>query len=449
MTCIQYRNLGLSSVALALMSCTVSTDKLSNAVSSDGGIANVVASGTASLAKQCGLDVDCKSGIADGNASISGVASVDAFFQSVLNYQTKADTVSAQIDAQLASIRGDFGVAADVDLKAELMARFAENLEGGLTVRAEPAKCALDVRAALDVQAKCDASIDPGSATMMCQGSCQADVSTAVDCGSNAELRCTIAPPMGVCSGMCTGSCKAKLDAEARCDGMCRGSCSGSCSAYTDSDATQCAGSCDGMCQGSCEAQLMTEATCSGTCDGECTITAPGAKCETAIRAHCDVKASAMVQCNTRCEGQVVPPKAMAECEASARAETKLNVECTPPRLVLDYNLKAGVEAATQTRFVAGIQNLRVRMPALLASLEQANSVAAAGLGLAADAKVAVKEGIKAAEQAVVKADLRTVVGLACAAREVDHVADAIQASDERLAKSVRTCKDVKTAIGM
>jgi len=56
------------------------------------------------LAGQCGLTCP-KTGIVDGNASISGVASVDSFFQAVLDFQAKANNVSAGIDAQLAAIK--------------------------------------------------------------------------------------------------------------------------------------------------------------------------------------------------------------------------------------------------------------------------------------------------------------------------------------------------------
>ena len=56
--------------------------------------------------------MDCKGGgIVKGNASISGVASIDAFFQSVISFQAKADNVSAGINAQLAGdSQGDFGI---------------------------------------------------------------------------------------------------------------------------------------------------------------------------------------------------------------------------------------------------------------------------------------------------------------------------------------------------
>src|SRR5688500_7697534 len=101
------------------------------------------------LARSCGVDVDCKGGIVEGNASISGVASVDAFFQSVIDYKGKADNVSAEIQAQLAAIRGDFGLDAGADLKAALEAKVKANVEGAIEVKAEPARCTVDAQATL------------------------------------------------------------------------------------------------------------------------------------------------------------------------------------------------------------------------------------------------------------------------------------------------------------
>jgi hypothetical protein len=155
-----------------------------------------------------------------------------------------------------------------------------------------------------------------------------------------------------------------------------------------------------------------------------------------------------MIACNGRCEGQVVPPKGKAECEASARAQTKLDVECTPPRIVLDYALRTDTDADARSRFAAAMENLRESLPGLSARLEQAKSVSAAGSDLVSDARVAVKGGIQSAEKAVAKGDLRTIFGLACAAREVDNVADAIKDSSDRLAKSVHDCTGLKSAVG-
>jgi hypothetical protein len=123
-------------------------------------------------------------------------------------------------------------------------------------------------------------------------------------------------------------------------------------------------------------------------------------------------------------------------------------VECTPPRIALDYTLKAGVDVEAQARFVAAIENLRVSLPGLFATMEQASSVSAAGVDLVNDAKGAVKGGISAAAKAVTKGDLRTVFGLACAAREVDNVGSVIKDSSDHLDKSMHDCAGVRSAVG-
>jgi len=429
---------------LALGGCKAANDLAAQAEANAD-----ITSTAASLAKQCGIDVDCKAGIAEGNASISGVASVDAFFGAVLDYQTKEDQASADIDAKLDAVRADFGIAADADLKAELSAQIQQNLESGVTVHTEPASCAVDTQAVLDAQAKCDESIDPGKATVMCAGKCDVQADVQVDCGADAHLDCTINPGMASCSGSCSGSCSTQLSVAASCDGVCRGACSGNCNAFSDSAGTTCAGACDGMCQGSCEHTAMASASCTGSCSGECTVQAQSGTCQGAVSAQCEQSGSAMVACRGRCHGHVVPPKAKAECEAHARARAKLDVECTPPRLAVDYTLKSDADAQGQAHFVAALENLRARLPGLLAARERAGSVVGAGTDLVADAKVALKAGITTAEKAVVKGDLRTVFGLTCAAREADHVADVLKDSSDRLANSVRGCDDVKGALGM
>jgi hypothetical protein len=442
MTYKNYRKLVLVAIAAgALASCGKN-----NPLGGDGGL-GPIGDVAATLAKQCGIDVACKSGLAEGNASISGVVAIDSFFQSVLNFEAKADNVSASIDAQIAAIRGDFGLAANADLAAGLKAQISANVQGSLTIKAEPAKCEVDVQATLQAQAHCDAKVNPGSASVKCEGSCEVEADAKVDCGADATLMCTVTPPMGMCSGTCKGTCETKLSAAAKCDGTCKGTCMGNCSAYSDSGATQCAGSCDGMCMGSCEAALMAEASCSGTCSGECTITPPNGMCTGAIRAHCDAKANAMVDCKGRCDGSVTPPSASAECNASAKAEAKLNVECTPPRLAIAYSLKAGVDATAQAKFVAGIKNLQVRLPALLAAVAKANSVVDAGKGLTADGKAAITAGISSAAKAAGSGDLKLIFGLKCAAGELGNVAGEIKGSSDRLAASLKAAGDFTSAV--
>jgi hypothetical protein len=401
-------------------------------------------------AEGCGIDVECKgAGIAKGNASISGVASVDAIFQSVINFQAKADVVSADIDAQVAAIRGDFGIAADANLKAMLEAQISANVEGGLKVVAEPAKCQADIRASVAAKARCEGTVMPPMVMAECSGGCEVEANAMVKCDANADLRCTVTAPSVACEGECKGSCETMLTAKAACSGTCKGTCDGECSAYSDSGKAMCAGKCSGMCMGSCEAELAAEAKCEGTCKGECTVTKPSGGCEGGIRASCEAKADAMVMCEGRCDGEVTPPMVKAECEASVKAEAKMNVECTPPRLSVDYQLKAGVDAMAQAKFVAGVENLKVRLPALLASVKGAGLVVDAGAELVADASGQISAVAKDAVKIAVDGDLRAGFGLICAAGEAKNIGTTLEGSSKKLKDSVSAAASITGAVGL
>src|SRR5690349_4644778 len=64
------------------------------------------------LAEQCGLTCDAK-GIVEGNASVSGIPNVDAFFAAVVNFNAKASLVSGNIDAELLKIKAALGLEAN------------------------------------------------------------------------------------------------------------------------------------------------------------------------------------------------------------------------------------------------------------------------------------------------------------------------------------------------
>jgi hypothetical protein len=421
----------LAAVVVVAAGCSKKTDRLvgprasSEAVTLDG------------LAKQCKLECPAK-GIAEGNASISGVASADAFFQSVLDYQATANNVSSSIEAQLVAIRGDFGLAADADIGAALMAQIGANTEGGLSVDSEPARCSVDTEATIRAQAHCDSSVKPGKVSCKCRGACEVDASANVDCGTEAQLVCTTNAAMVTCDGKCQGSCITALDAAAACSGKCRGSCSGKCSAYARNERgdLECAGECDGQCTGRCEARLAAEAECKGMCDGECSVTPGTTACNGGIRARCESMSDVMMDCRGRCQGQLEPPKAKAECEVTARAEAKLNVQCTPPRLAVKYKLKAGLDAAASAQFVAAADNLEVRLPALFAAIEHANSVTEAQAELIGDGQTAVRSSISEALSAKGMVQAK-IVGLTCAVEQLDAVGTAIDGSSKRLSVSL------------
>jgi hypothetical protein len=98
-------------------------------------------------------------GVAEGNAAISGVPSVDAFFAAVIKFQGSANGVAGGIKGQLDAIKGDFGIDAKTDVVAGLDAAFKANLEAGFKVEAEPAHCDVDVDATLEARARCEGEV--------------------------------------------------------------------------------------------------------------------------------------------------------------------------------------------------------------------------------------------------------------------------------------------------
>ena len=386
------------------------------------------------LAEQCGLTCAAK-GIADGNASISGIPSIDAFFGSVVNFNAKASLISGNINAELAKINASLGLKADAkpaDIKAAMVAKFSLDAKAGVKIAYKPAQCAVSAKATIEATAKCDASIDPGKAEVSCSGTCEADASVTAKCDASATVKCVGTAPDLKCAGECKGSCQ--LDAAASCSGTCKGECSGTCSAK---DAMgNCAGSCDGMCTGTCE--LAASAECKGSCKGECTYTPPKGECEAGAQVKCEASAKGSVMCNGKCEGEVTPPKASAECEASAKADASIQVECTPPSIDLAYQfdakLDAKAQATAQANFEAFLVSFKGSFSAIVAQTAQADVVLKAGADMGEKGVAAVKgaaDGLKAS------ADLKAGIGIGCALGELDVVASTIKDSSAGLTKSV------------
>ncbi|HMI93069.1 MAG TPA: hypothetical protein VK509_16980, partial [Polyangiales bacterium] len=186
---------------------------------------------------------------------------------------------------------------------------------------------------------------------------------------------------------------------------------------------------------------------CMGTCKGECTVTKPSGGCEGGIRASCEAKANAMVMCDGRCDGDITPPKAKVECEASVKAEAKMNVQCTPPRLAINYKLKAaaGAEVEARARFEAAIGNLRVRLPALLAKIKRASVVVDAGAELTGSAKGAIEGAASAAGTA----NARVAIGLACAVKQVGAAGTAVTGAATKLQASLTAAGSLTAGLGV
>jgi hypothetical protein len=392
------------------------------------------------LASLCGLacpgqendkGVEIK-GVAEGNAAISGVASVDAFFAAVIKYQGAATGVAGGIKAQLDAIKGDFGIAANTDVVAGLDAAFKANLEAGFKLEAEPARCDVDVDATLEARARCEGEVKAPSAMISCKGSCEVDASAEVMCDAEATLECTFVPPDLKCSGTCQGTCSGMVGANLTCNGTCKGECMGTCSAYVKNadGKAECAGSCSGMCKGSCETELAAGAKCEGSCKGECTVTNPMGGCKGGIRAECKAKADASIMCKGKCEGEVTPGSAKVECEASAKAEAKMNVTCTPPRVALQYKIKAGLDAMARAKFEAALKVLiDARLPALKAEVAKANSVVKAGGDLSAAAGGALEGAFDVAG----RGSLKTQFALGCALGELEDVGKVVSGATSTL----------------
>jgi hypothetical protein len=388
------------------------------------------------LLKQCGLVCSDK-GIVEGNASISGIANVDAFFGSVVNFNAKANLIAGNINAELGKVYASVGAKGAADFQASLQAKFM--LDGDVAVKFQPAQCAVSAKATIEATAKCDATIDPGKAEVTCSGSCEAEASVDAKCDASATVKCVGTAPSLKCEGECKGSCQ--LDAAASCEGTCNGDCSGTCS-VKNADGS-CAGKCDGMCKGNC--QLEASGSCSGSCKGECTYTPPDAKCEAGASVKCEAKANATVKCDGKCDGEVTPPKASAECEASAKADASVNVECTPPSVDVSYKFAAGADAMAQAKFEAWLVGFKASMGFIGAQVSQSKFVLKAGGDIAAKATGAVHDAVAAID---IKGNLKASVGVTCAVAELPKVADAMAASTKSLTASAKAAGELTAAIG-
>jgi hypothetical protein len=389
------------------------------------------------IAKECGLVCPAEGeGIVAGNAAISGNAKIDGFFAAVVNFDAKAKMVAGNIEAELAKIKARLGLEADAtaeEVKAAMIARFELDASADIAVKFQEPRCDVSAEATIEATARCDATVNPGSATVECHGSCEVEASAEASCSGMATAKCVgqANGPMLECTGECSGTCE--LTAAATCEGTCKGDCSGTCSAE-NADGS-CNGTCDGMCQGTCE--MTAKGTCSGQCKGECEYTPPSADvmCEAGATVRCEAEANASVECNGKCEGEVTPPSASAECEASAKAEAEVNVECTPPQLTLEYQFAANASAEAQLEFEAFLTGFVESYGKIVAELKRADVVLTAGANIASSATGAVQASV----EATLEGDVSIKEGflLKCAVDELPHVATLVTEASGRLEGSI------------
>lgn len=383
------------------------------------------------IAEQCGL-VCPDEGILEGNASISGVASLDAFFGAVIDVQASAASVRGSVRAELDAIALSLGLergAAAADIRAALEAKFSAAVQGGLTIDYEPAKCEASVEVTARAAAECDAEVDPGSVQVKCEGACEVDASAMVDCGAEADLVCEFTPPDLQCSGSCSGTCQ--LESAGRCEGTCRGECMG--------------GDCENACRGECE--LDVAAQCEGSCEGTCTVRNPEGGCEANASAKCEAHAGASVECDAQCEGSAEPPQVKAECEAAVEAKANASVQCTPPSLQIKFQWSAEFEgdAQAQAQFRAWLEGFKAHYSALIAAAAKAELVLESGELMVDAAGTVVTD---AAGELQANGDIKASAGALCALGELEAVGDALGTAVADMQFSVEAFAEISASVG-
>lgn len=438
-----YSSLAMLAVLPALASC-----------GEDGGIPDIPG------LDQCKLE--CK-GVVEASGSVSGIASVDAFFTSALNFKAQAGILQADIRATLAEMAIALGLDASgsVDelaarLDAHIKAGFDGKIEGGISIDFQPPRCEISAQATVQAAARCDASVDPGKASVECSGGCVIDAEAKASC--DGEVKCTGKAPSFECKGECQGTCD--LRAGGSCEGTCSGSCNlevagkcdGECKGSTDGNGN-CQGECqlnagakcEGTCKGSCELDVAAE--CSGQCKGSCTYEPGSASCDGELT--CEASANAKVECQGECKGEVVPPKVKAECEASVQAQANFDAECSPPSLAVDYELSADLQgeanASARLAFEAQIQGFVKAFGKLQAKGAKLELVTKAGADLVASASGAV-EGV--VDNLSGSADLSVKMGAVCAVGALGEVKSLLGDASSSVSASASAVGKVSTAVG-
>lgn len=386
-----------------------------------------------------GCDLSCPDeGILDGNASITGVAEIDAFFGAVVDLSAAANGISGTLNAEIDAIGVSLGLepgSATADIVAALEAKLS--ITGGLKIEFQPPRCEASIDVAVAAAAECDATVEPGSATVQCEGGCEVEGGVMASCEGDAQLTCT--GPQVACMGSCEGNCE--LEVAAECTGTCRGTCEGTCSVTNASG--DCDGECMGMCQGTCE--LEAGGSCGGSCNGSCTVNSD-AGCEATATAKCEASADASVECDARCEGEVTPPEVKAECEATVEAKADASVECFPPSLAVTWQWEGNVDAMAQAEFKAWLEGFKGHVGVMLAARAKADILIEA-LG---NLEGAGKAALTASGEALAGGDFVATFKIGtCGLPELENVGMALGGATGELQGSVSGSIEIFGAVGM
>jgi hypothetical protein len=389
------------------------------------------------IAEQCGLVCGA---FVEGEANVSGLANVDAFFGAALEVEAAINDLDGSIRASIDRIALSLGLqagASPAEIRGAFDAKFGAALDGGLRIDFAPPRCEASVEVMASAAASCDVEVDPGSVEFECSGGCAVEAGVAVDCGASAELRCTGTPPGLACEGECSGSCAVDVSAGASCEGTCNGGCDGTCSLSNAEG--ECRGECSGTCTGECEISMEAGASCEGKCQGSCEWTPPSGECDASFEAKCEAEAGASVECSGRCEGSAEAPSVSAECEASVEAKASASVECRPPTLEIAFHFSASADADVQAEFKAFLGTFRAEFAAILAARAKAEIIFKAFGKLSAEGRGAVEGAIDAAAEG----DFKMKFGAACAIGALPAAITSIGQASTRLQGSITASADM------
>jgi modification target Cys-rich repeat protein len=353
--------------------------------------------------------------IATGDIGISGDARLDGFFKALGTMQNATVTIQTDFDANIRALaalypsvdlpEGALNAQAVGLVTAAIQADIEANVQGELVVDYQPARCQANVNVAVQAQAKCEAKaecdvmVNPGQASVVCEGKCTG--SCEGEC--TGELACEVDAGGVQCMGQCEGACT--LEAAAECNGTCRGECNGTCSA--EDGMGNCAGKCEGTCEGTCE--LAVAAECSGTCTGKCLVDPPMGGCE----ASATCRGSCEGSCTGGCEGNFTPPSASAECmataacQASAKAEANASLDCTPPQLKIDYALNGAVSAEARAQFTARLAEVKARGAAIVQGLAKYRALVTGEAEVVVDGQAQIQTVFNPSPAAALAASVR------------------------------------------
>jgi hypothetical protein len=301
-------------------------------------------------------DAACPANVADASAVMNtnfGLeGELEGKVKAALSAGAHLQEIAAELEAEVATACGNLAKDLGADESAlnakeegpgkkaeaacnaavKLVNEFKAKANGKLIVEAKPPACAASMDAVADCAARCDASVQPGSAKVECEGG-----EISGQCDAQCEGKCTVeagAQCEGSCSGECKGECTAEISG--KCDGTCEGKCDGK------NTKGKCDGTCEGKCKGKAEATCSGE--CKGTCSASCTATAKG-ECKGTCEGKCSVEMKA-----PKCSGEVKPPEMSAECKANCDAEVKAKLECQPASVFVKIEGAADVDAATRLK---------------------------------------------------------------------------------------------------